>query len=91
MSKRLPLLGYIFVAIVAIIAALGVRSLLMSVLLIISSIVSLILAITRIISAKKTEDRIKYLEEHHLSSSKLLDKPLLSPSAWVNRSYTTRR
>ena len=69
MSKRLPLLGYIFVAIVAIIAALGVRSLLMSILLIISSIVSLILAITRIISAKKTEDRIKYLEEHHLSGS----------------------
>ena len=69
MSKRLPLLGYIFVAIVAIIAALGVRSLLMSVLLIISSIVSLILAITRIISAKKTEDRIKYLEEPHLSGS----------------------
>ena len=67
MSKRLPLLGYIFVAIVAIIAALGVRSLLMSILLIISSIVSLILAITRIISAKKTEDRIKYLESHHIS------------------------
>ena len=33
------------------------------------AIVSLILAITRIISAKKTEDRIKYLEEHHLSGS----------------------
>lgn len=65
----LPLIGYIFVAVVAIISALRIDDLLLLVLLVISAIVSLILAITRMITAKKTGDRIKYLEENQLSVS----------------------
>ena len=67
MGMWLSLLGYLFVAVIAIIAALQVDNSLLSVLLIISAIISLILAVTRLISAKKTEERIKYLEDHHLS------------------------
>lgn len=67
MSIWLPLIGYLFVAVVAVFAALRIDNQLLMVLLIISATVSLILAITRLISAKKTGERIKYLEEHHLS------------------------
>ena len=66
-SIWLPLIGYVFVAVVAIIAALRIDNQLLMSLLIISATVSLILAITRLISAKKTGERIKYLEDHHLS------------------------
>lgn len=69
MRLWLLLLGYIFVAVVSITAALRVDSLFLSVLLISSAIVSLILAIFRLVSAKKTGDRIKYLEENQLSVS----------------------
>ena len=66
-SIWLPLIGYLFVAVVAVFAALRIDNQLLMVLLIISATVSLILAITLLISAKKTGERIKYLEEHHLS------------------------
>lgn len=68
-SLLLPLLGYIFVALSAIITAICINSQSLSVLLILSAIVSLILAITRLVSAKKTEERIKYLEKNQLSVS----------------------
>lgn len=69
MSIWLPLLGYIFVAVVAIIAASRIDNQVILVLLVTSAIVSLILAITRLISAKKTGERIKYLEDNQLSVS----------------------
>lgn len=65
----LPLIGYLFVAVVAIIAALRIDNLPLMILLIISAIVSLILAITRLLSAKRMGERIKYLEDNHLSLS----------------------
>lgn len=68
-SILLPLIGHIFVAVVAVISALRINDLMLLVLLVISAIVSLILAITRMITAKKTRERIKYLEENQLSVS----------------------
>ena len=65
----LPLIGYLFVAVVAIIAALRIENLPLMILLFISAIVSLILAITRLLSAKRMGERIKYLEDNHLSLS----------------------
>ena len=65
----LPLIGYLFVAVVAIIAALRIENMPLMILLFISAIVSLILAITRLLSAKRMGERIKYLEDNHLSLS----------------------
>ena len=63
----LPLIGYVFIAGVAMIAALQMTNNVLKCLLIISSLVSLVLAVTRFMSAMKMNARIKYLEEHHLS------------------------
>lgn len=66
----LPLIGYLFVAVVAIIAALRIENLPLMILLFISAIVSLILAITRLLSAKRMGERIKYLEDNCLRRAK---------------------
>lgn len=66
-SGWLSLIGYVFIAGVAIISALQVTINVLKCLLILSAMVSLVLAVTRFISARKMNARIKYLEEHHLS------------------------
>ena len=63
----LPLIGYAFVAAVAVIAALQVDKGVLKCLLITSAVVSLVLAVTRFFSSRKMNARIKYLEEHHWS------------------------
>lgn len=66
-STWLPLIGHVFVAVVAVIAASQVDNNVLRYLLIISAVVSFVLALTRIVSSRKMNERIKYLEEHHLS------------------------
>lgn len=63
----LSLIGYVFVAGVSVIAALQVANDVLKCLLIISAVASMALAVTRFISARKMNTRIKYLEDHHLS------------------------
>lgn len=77
-SVWLPLIGYLFVAVVAVITALRIDSQLLLVLLITSALISLILAITRVISAKKTGERIKRLEDNQLSVSYDANEEMLS-------------
>ena len=69
MEKKswLTLVAYLFVAIVSIIAIFRPEGLVWIIVFVLSAIVSLILAITRIRNNKKMADRIQYLEEHHLS------------------------
>ncbi len=63
----LPLVGYVFVSIVSIFAALQTKQLVLELLLVLSAVVSLILAITRLSSSKKMIARIKDLEDNQLS------------------------
>lgn len=67
--KWLPLIGYMYVSVVAFISALHVDNDMLMIMLIISAVVSLALALTRLISSRKMAARIKHLEEHHLSVS----------------------
>ena len=66
-KRWLPYVGYVFSTIVSIIMAFRVEGILCRVLLVISTIVSLALAISRLITTKKMEKRIKYLEDHQIS------------------------
>lgn len=74
----LPLVGYLFVAVVSIIAAFQVENETLKWLLIASAVVSLPLAIISIVSNWKTGKRIKYLEDNHLSITYDADKETLS-------------
>ena len=61
------LIAYLFVAIASIIAIFRPEGMIWIIVFVLSAIVSLILAITRMRNNKKMIDRIQYLEEHHLS------------------------
>ena len=63
-----PLIGSVFVSMVSILAALQAKNLILQLLLVLSAIVSLILAITHLSSAKKMIARIKDLEDNQLSA-----------------------
>lgn len=61
--------GYLFVFAISIISAISIEQPLWRVLLIVSALVTLVLAVTRLISAKKLGKRVKYLEDNQLSMS----------------------
>jgi hypothetical protein len=57
----------LFVAIASIIAIFRPEGLIWIIVFVLSAIISLLLAITRMRNNKRMADRIRYLEEHHLS------------------------
>ena len=61
--------GYLFVFAISIISAFKIEQLIWRALLIVSALVTFVLAITRLISANKIGKRVKYLEDNHLSLS----------------------
>ena len=63
----LTLVAYLFVAITSIFAIFRPEGMIWIIVFVLSAIVSLILAITRLLNNKKMAERIRYLEEHHLS------------------------
>lgn len=65
--RILTLSGYIFTTVVSIIMAIGVEGLVYKILLIVSATVTFILAISRMVSTKNMENRIKDLEENSLT------------------------
>lgn len=67
MKGWITFIAYLFVAIAAIIAVFRPEGKVWIIVFVLSAIVSLILAITRMWNNKKMTDRIRYLEEHHLS------------------------
>ena len=69
MKKYLVIAGYLFVSIVSIIMAIRVEGSIYKILLIASTIISLVLAVTRTSTTKKMSERIKTLEENQLSVS----------------------
>lgn len=68
-SLILSLAGYVFVTVVSVISALSMEDPIGKVLLIVSALVTLVLAFSRLLSAKKMLDRIKWLEDNHPSFS----------------------
>lgn len=66
-STWLPLAGYVFVAVISVISASQAENKVIMWLLYTATVVSLTLAVTRFINTRKMNDRIKYLENHHLS------------------------
>ena len=63
----LTVVAYLFVAITSIFAIFRPEGMIWIIVFVLSAIVSLILAITRLLNNKKMAERIRYLEEHHLS------------------------
>ena len=61
--RRIALVGYVFVAVVSVIAALRMEENVIKVLLVLSALVSLVLAFSRIVSSKRMEEKIRKLEE----------------------------
>lgn len=62
-NKWIALGGYVFVAVVSVIAALRMEENIIKVLLALSALMSLILAVSRIVSSKRMEEKIRKLEE----------------------------
>ncbi len=56
--------GYLFVFAISIISAISIEQPLWRVLLIVSALVTIVLAVTRLIFAKKLGKRVKYLEDN---------------------------
>ena len=67
MKSWLTVVAYLFVAIASIIAIFRPEGKIWIIVYVLSAVVSLILAITRLLNNKKMTDRIRYLEKHHLS------------------------
>ena len=67
MKNCLMLVGYIFIAVASVIGTFRIEGLLMKILLILSAMVSLVLAVTRLVDSKKTADRIMRLEKNQMS------------------------
>ena len=67
MKNYLMLVGYIFIAGVSVIGTFRVEGFFMKILLILSAMVSLVLAVTRLVDSKRTVERIKKLEKNQLS------------------------
>lgn len=67
MKTFLMLFGYIFIAGVSVIGTFRIEVVFMKILLILSAMVSLVLAVTRLVDSKKTAERIKRLEKNQLS------------------------
>lgn len=65
--KILALVGYIFTTVVSLIMAIRVEGMVYKILLISAAVVTFVLAISRMVSAKKLENRIKDLEENSLT------------------------
>ena len=65
--KTLTLFGYIFTTIVSVIMAIRVDGLPYKILLVAAAMVTFVLAISRMVSAKKLENRIKDLEENMIT------------------------
>ncbi len=63
MNKWIALVGHMLVTVVSVISAFRVEEEVYKVLLILSAIVSLILAVSRIVSSRRMEEKIKKLEE----------------------------
>ena len=63
----LTLVAYLFVAIASIIGIFRPEGKIWIIVFVLSAVVSLILAITRMLNNKKMADRIRYLEKHHIS------------------------
>ena len=61
------LFGYIFIPGVSVIGTFRIEVVFMKILLILSAMVSLVLAVTRLVDSKKTAERIKRLEKNQLS------------------------
>lgn len=66
-TQWLQIGGYVFISLVSICAAIRIEDLLLKFLLVISAVVSLILAISRLLASRKMSKRIKELEEKQLS------------------------
>ena len=66
-KRWFAIVAYLFVAIASIIAIFRPEGMIWIVVFVLSAVVSLILAITRMLNNKKMADRIRYLEKHHLS------------------------
>ena len=62
-NKWIVLGGYVFVAVVSVIAALRMEENVIKVLLVLSALLSLVLAVLRIVSSKRMEEKIRKLEE----------------------------
>ena len=67
MRKNIGIRRNLFVAIASIIAIFRPEGLIWIIVFVLSAIISLLLAITRMRNNKRMADRIRYLEEHHLS------------------------
>lgn len=67
MKTFLMLFGCIFIAGVSVIGTFRIEVVFMKILLILSAMVSLVLAVTRLVDSKKTAERIKRLEKNQLS------------------------
>lgn len=67
MKTFLMLFGYIFIPGVSVIGTFRIEVVFMKILLILSAMVSLVLAVTRLVDSKKTAERIKRLEKNQLS------------------------
>lgn len=63
LSTWLVLLGSVFVAVVSLIAAFRVEEIILKVLLILSTMVTLAIAVWRVYSKKRTDDEIQKLKE----------------------------
>lgn len=68
-KQMLTLLGYLFVFLVSIVAAIKAEGVIFKVILSLSSIISLILAIDRIMSFSQLMNRVQEIEENQLSFS----------------------
>lgn len=66
-EQWLQISGYAFISIVSIYSAIRTEELLQKILLVVSTIVSLILAVSRLYSSKKMSARIYELEKRQLS------------------------
>lgn len=66
-AQWLQISGYVFISLVSIYAAIRAEELLQTILLVLSAVVSLILAVSRLLSSRKMSERIKELEERQLS------------------------
>lgn len=63
MNKWIALVGYVFVTVVSMISAFRVEERDIMELLLLSALVSLVLAVSRIVGSKRMEEKIRKLEE----------------------------
>ena len=67
MKNIAVIIGYLFVMVVSVFAATQTKAKYLTILLMVSSVISFLLAITRVYSSMKMEKRIKELEDNQIS------------------------